>query len=297
MNQPILEATDLSRDFGLVRALAGVTLSASAGEVLALLGPNGAGKTTFLRVARGLIEPDRGRVRILGETARTLAARGAPGVSAVGDAWEPAGWISLAGLADLQASAGRFNPATFRNWCVESRLPLWKRFGQLSKGQKRSVLCGLALATEPRLLLMDEPADGLDPSARLRLYQALRAYANDHDAVVIVTTHILGDIEKIADRVAILSHGQLVINDQLETLRQEIRQVTRPKSAGPPIGVNGVGLRVLGQRNEDNVDLWWVRAANADALPSLSGDEIRPVGLEELYLALTDFRAKGDKTR
>jgi ABC-2 type transport system ATP-binding protein len=293
MSMAILEAKGLRRDFGGVSALDGVSLSAASGEVVALLGPNGAGKTTFLRLARGLIEPSGGTVTIDGCAARALAARGGRGVAAVGDAWEPAGWISAQALGDLQASAGSFSRRIYARWCEQLDLSPYKAFRQFSKGQKRWILCGLALATSPRLLLMDEPADGLDPSARLLLYQALRSYANDHDAAVVVTTHICGDVEKVADRVAIIDRGHLIADAELETLRHEVRQITRPSEAGPIVPGNGCALEILGHRREGTVDLWWLRTSNPEALSSLAGGgEIRPVALEELYLAVTAFRSR-----
>jgi ABC-2 type transport system ATP-binding protein len=291
MSKTILEANNLCRSFDGVRALYDVNLRAGPGEVVALLGPNGAGKTTFLRLARGLIRPTRGEVHIDGCDARTLAARGGKGVAAVGDAWEPAGWISTEAIGNLQASAGPFDREFYNRWCERTHLAPDSAFAKLSKGQKRWVLSGLALATTPRLLLMDEPADGLDPAARLLLYQAIRKYANDHDVAVVVTTHILGDIEKVADRVAIIDRGYLLLDDELETLRHEVRQVTRPLVAGPIVPQDKDGLKVLGHQREGMVDLWWVRTSNPESLSSLSQvSEIRPVGLEELYLATTSYR-------
>jgi ABC-type multidrug transport system ATPase subunit len=138
---------------------------------------------------------------------------------------------------------------------------------------------------------LDEPADGLDPAARLLLYQAIRSYANDHDAAVVVTTHILGDIEKVADRVVILDRGRTILDAELETLRQEVRQLTLPSDAGPPVPLDGEVVDVLGHRTEGDVDLWWLRTSTPQSLSSFAGlMEIRAVGLEELYLATTSYR-------
>jgi ABC-2 type transport system ATP-binding protein len=298
MSKTILQAINLCRSFGDQRALDNVNLSANLGEVVALLGPNGAGKTTFLRLTRGLIRPTRGEVYVNGCDARMLAAAGGMGVAAVGDAWEPAGWITAGAMGKLQASAGPFDREFYNQWCEKTHLSPYSRFAELSKGQKRWVLSGLALATTPRLLLMDEPADGLDPAARLLLYQAIRKYANDHDAAVVVTTHILGDIEKIADRVAIIDRGCLRLDAELETLRQEVRQVIRPPGAGP-IALQGEnGLTVLGHQKESAADLWWLRTSNPQSLSSLSQvTEIRSVGLEELYLATTSHRFEPERAK
>ena len=117
MNRGILEASKLSRSFEGRMALHAVDLRVDTGEVVAMLGPNGAGKTTFLRLARGLIRPTQGEIRIDGCDARRLAARGGRGVAAVGDAWEPAGFISVRAMGNLQASAGPFDHGLFNQWC------------------------------------------------------------------------------------------------------------------------------------------------------------------------------------
>ncbi len=291
MNNAILKATHLCRSFGGISALDDVSLCANSGEVVALLGPNGAGKTTFLRLARGLISPTRGEVRVDGCDTRTLAPRGGKGIAAVGDAWAPAGWITPAGMGKLQASAGPFDRELYKHWCEKTKVATQRAFAKLSKGQQRWVLCGLALAAKPRLLLMDEPADGLDPAARLLLYQAIRQYANDHDAAVVVTTHIVGDIEKIADRVAIIDRGHLQLDAELETLRQEVRQVTCSTGVWPVVSGHEDSVTVLGLRPEGTVDLWWIRTPNPESLSSLPQvSEIRSVGLEELYLVMTSHR-------
>jgi len=234
-----VRTTNLGRDFGRVKALDGLDLAVSAGTVLTLLGPNGAGKTTLLRILMGLIEPTRGQATVLGEPSRSLSAGVAGRVAYVGDRCEPPGWVSAAVLEDLQAAAsGAFDRALFRDFCVRRGLSLKQPYGAMSKGQRRWVLTSLALAARPAVILLDEPADGLDPAARKALYDAVRDHVNVHDATAIVTTHVIGDVERIADDVAIIDGGKLRLHAPLEDLRDNVRQVELPagdeRGAGVP---------------------------------------------------------------
>jgi ABC-2 type transport system ATP-binding protein len=253
--------------------------------VLALLGQNGAGKTTFLRLAFGLLRPTQGEIRILSEPAAKWAAMGGSHVAGVGENCEPPRWASLSMLADLHQAAGGFDRNSFAQWCQGRDLQLHRTWAQLSKGQKRWVLCGLALARQPEVLLLDEPADGLDPLARKELFEKLRSYADQHAAAVIVTTHILADVERAADRVAILHRGRLVLNADLESLREQVREIEFSPPADTAILS---GLQVLGRRRDADAEICWVRSRNLDTLAQLDAlHKTRGVGLEELFALVT----------
>ncbi|MCL2640512.1 MAG: ABC transporter ATP-binding protein [Phycisphaerales bacterium] len=267
--ETVLSVRRVGRRFGDVEALKDVSLEVRAGEIVGLLGPNGAGKTTLLRVVLGLITASCGEVRVLGKLAREVACAGGGEVASVGEGYEPLWTTTLRLLEGLQSEASpHFERTAFRAWCESKGLARSKRFGELSKGQKRWVMCGLAMAARPRLMLLDEPADGLDPAARRTLYEALRHHANEHGTAILITTHLLGDIERVADHVVILDRGLVKLSAALEDLREEVREVEMPL-----VGVEHEVLARDGRRA-------WVR------LPK--GVEMgRTVGLEDLYLALT----------
>ena len=196
MSDHSVQTTDLGRDFGEVKALDGFSMAVPGGTILTLLGPNGAGKTTLLRILMGLIEPTRGEALVLGTPTRSQPADVAGRVAYVGDRCEPANWASPAMLEGLHLCASKaFDGALFRDYCRQREISLKRPYGSLSKGQRRWVLTSLALACRPRLILLDEPADGLDPSARKSLYDAIRDHVNENDATAIVTTHIIGDVQ------------------------------------------------------------------------------------------------------
>jgi ABC-2 type transport system ATP-binding protein len=178
-------------------------------------------------------------------------------------------------------AAARFEGAAYRDWCGQKGLKMGQRFGALSKGQKRWVLCGLAVASRPAVLLMDEPADGLDTAARRSLYDAVRQHATREDSAVVVATHLLGDIERVADEAVILDGGRVRLAGALEDLREEVREVEWTGEG--PFDAEARGLRVLARRLEGGVQRVWVRGSGGVALSGA-----RTVGLEELYLALTE---------
>ena len=294
MNTPALCTQRLTRLYGYTRALDGFTFEAPRGRVVALLGPNGAGKTTLLRLLAGLIEPTEGTAQVLGSPSRNPPADTARRLAVVIEGVEPPGGASLGQMMALQAGAC---PAFDRPACellyMQHTLALSQAYGALSKGQKRLALAGLALSSGAELLLLDEPADGLDPAVRRTLYDLLRDHATRHGATILVATHIIGDIERIADDVAIINRGRLVLHAALEDLREEVREVELPGAADLPD--LGAGVTVLGRRREADALLAWVRttaaaaAALAGRLPATA--TVRPVDLETLYLAITNHAA------
>jgi ABC-2 type transport system ATP-binding protein len=293
MNDHTVQTTDLSRDFGEIRALDHLTLEVPKGMILTLLGPNGAGKTTLLRILMGLLEPTGGEARVLGAPARSQPADVAGRVAYVGDRCEPANWATLAMLEGLQADASRvFDSTLFRDCCKQREFPLRRPYGSLSKGQRRWVLTSLALACRPRLILLDEPADGLDPAARRALYNAIRDHVNQNDATVIVTTHVIADVERIADGVAIIDAGRLILHAPLEDLREHVRQVEIPASNSPP-DLSDLAS-VLGCVQLGTTSIVWIKRNGLDDEEIRSrlgaGVTIRQVDLETLYLAIAERR-------
>lgn len=291
MNQPAIEARSLTHRFGNLCALNQVDLSIPAGRIVALLGPNGAGKTTLMRLCLGLIKPTDGHIRILGQDARALPAADCPRVISVGEGQDPPRWATLRNLMKLQACASPlFDKSKYTALLDEAELSQGMEFGSLSKGQKRWVLSSLALASGADVLVLDEPVDGLDPNARRRLYDHLRDYASDRQASVLVATHILGDIERVADDTVILHKGQVLLHDELETIREKVRQITLDKDV-PVDSLCDYG-QLLAIREERHVTQAWLRLADSyEAAEALRDLDVSAVNLESLYLGLTENSA------
>jgi len=226
MSDAPIRTEGLSRDYGRHHALAVVDLTIEKGRIVALLGPNGAGKTSLLRLLMGLLEPTMGQSRVLGDLSRNLPGPTAAKIGYMGDTDEPPFWSTIRQLMHLQVGCSvHFDRASFLQSMKARNLAPSNRYGSLSKGQKKWVRAALVLAGDPQVLLMDEPAEGLDPSARQGLYDELRDRVTESEATAVVATHIIGDIERIADDVAIIDRGRVIVHAALEDLREQVREV------------------------------------------------------------------------
>lgn len=225
-SQPILLARGLEKRYGQKPALADVSLTVQAGEIVALLGRNGAGKTTFASIVAGLIHPDAGQLQLDGIDAlrhpqRARRALGfAPQVTGV---YEPLtveqNLVLFAELAGLRHGA-----VAQRVCSVCDRLLLGElrqaRCQELSGGEKRRVHTAIALINAPRLLLLDEPTLGADITTRLALLDAVKSLAAEGSAIVY-TTHYLPEVEELGASVAILERGRLIAQGTLAEVIEE----------------------------------------------------------------------------
>jgi ABC-2 type transport system ATP-binding protein len=255
------------------------------------LGPNGAGKTTLLKLLAGLIEPTEGGSRLLGAPSRAMPPDICGRIAVMLDGHEPPGWATPHRLIGLQAEASPGFDRGFAETFICARgISAKSRYGTLSKGQKRRTLAGLCLASGADVLLLDEPAEGLDPAARRELYDSIRDRVNENEATVLIATHIIHDIERIADDAAVIREGRLLLHEPLEDLREQVREIALPEGAPPPVFPGGIEL--IGQKREAGVRFYWARVLNGDmaALGALlsEGADIHTVDLETLYLALAE---------
>ena len=291
----------LHRAFGTVKALDGVELTARAGAVTALVGPNGSGKTTLLLVLAGLLVPDSGSVTVAGHdpVAQGLAARARTG-------WMPdtfGTWDSLTAREVLLtfAAAYRLSPATARSRVDELLATVHlteyadRPASVLSRGQKQRLGLARALVHDPSVLLLDEPASGLDPRSRVDLRLLLRRLA-DEGRTVLVSSHVLSELDEMADDAVFLSKGRTVVPDTTATgasawhvralsLEALTTWLTDAGTAWQPDGAGGV----LVDLDDDDAAARLVRDAVAADVPLVS---LVPAAgaLEQAYLTLEEER-------
>ena len=221
MNQPAIELHGIVKSYGKKQVLAGLDLSVPQGSVVGLLGTNGAGKTTMIKCALGLIRPQAGEARLLGESAWTLSAEAKMRIGYVPQVINLYPWMKVRHLLD-------YTSAFYPNWnhdlsdrlVEEWTMPLEDRVGKLSVGQLQRLSIILALSHEPDLLILDEPAASLDPLARRQFLQMIIGLASP-DRTVLFSTHIVSDLEHVADRVAILKSGRIAWHGLLEDLKEQ----------------------------------------------------------------------------
>lgn len=207
----LLEIRNLTKSYGAF-ALQNVNLDVPSGTITGLVGANGAGKSTLIKLVLGLLPPDSGEIRIFGQNAlpdsTLLRAR-------IGFVQESPTLFAHLSVAELGQVVARFyatwNQTTFRRLCDLFELPLKKTFKQLSQGTRMKAALALALSHDADLLLMDEPTSGLDPLVRREVLDLLLEVIQDEAKAVLFSTHITSDLERVADHVAILKAGRLVL--------------------------------------------------------------------------------------
>jgi ABC-type multidrug transport system ATPase subunit len=300
---PGIEAIGLKRAFGEVRAVDGITFTAPAGAVTALIGPNGSGKTTLLLLLAGLLQADTGRANIAGYdvVADNLEAR-----SRVG--WMPDAfgtWDALTCTEILTTFAHAYGidrrSTAQRVHLLLDRVHLAEFASSparvLSRGQKQRLGLARALVHDPEVLLLDEPASGLDPRSRIELRDLLRELAAD-GKTVLVSSHVLSELEEVYDRAVFLSRGRTV--DVSAPPAEAVKRGWRLDATDP------VALRTF----LDDAGIPWSGQPNGEVIILLAGYEsareliqaavgadvplhtITPVAgrLEETYLSLDQDR-------
>jgi len=218
--------TNVTKTYGSHRALDGVTLSGKPGQVVALLGENGAGKTTALRILLGLLEPDSGDATVLGMSSRTYGEEIRKRVGYVSEKPVLYEWMKVSEIGWF--AAGFYPPGFLPHYeklVREFDLPLDRKIKQLSKGMKAKVALALALAHQPDVLILDEPTSGLDPLVRYEFLESIVELASEN-RTVILSSHQIAEVERVADVVAILRHGKIVACDPLEDLKTIVQELT-----------------------------------------------------------------------
>jgi ABC-2 type transport system ATP-binding protein len=214
---PALAATALGKRYGKIWALRNCALAIPPGRVVALVGPNGAGKTTLLHLAVGLSKPSAGDVQVFGQSPRADAARVLPRLGFV--AQDHPLYRRFA-VSDLLTMGRKLNPRWDDDFATarlrQLGIPLAKQAGKLSGGQQAQVALVLALAKRPELLVLDEPLASLDPLARREFLQTLMEAVAMGDVSVLLSSHIVADLERVCDFLVILAAGQVQLAADLD---------------------------------------------------------------------------------
>jgi ABC-2 type transport system ATP-binding protein len=227
---------DLTKTFGGKRALDGVNLEVPRGSVFALLGPNGAGKTTTMKILLNLLWPTSGRVEVLGLDGMTRSReirRRVGYQSELQTFYNRARVEEVIGLC--RSLYPRWDSARVARYCDIFELPARGRVNGLSKGKLTLLGLVLAIGPDPDLLLMDEPFTGLDPLRRRQVLQLLVDEMAEGGRTVLVSSHQIQDMERIADRVAFMVRGRIILSRPVDDLLGEEKKI-RVSFAGPPPG-------------------------------------------------------------
>jgi ABC-2 type transport system ATP-binding protein len=276
----VVEASGLGKRYGGTWALRECSLAIPAGHVAALVGPNGAGKTTLLNLTVGLVAPSAGNVTLLGGlSAGSLAAL--DGIAFVAQDTPLYKNLSAADMLHLTSNLNRrFDERYAKSRLHDLGIPLQRKAGKLSGGQQSQLALTLALARRPRLLVLDEPVAMLDPIARHDFMATVLMAAADDGVSVLLSSHVLAELERVADYLVLLSHGRVQVAGEVDDLLASHRVVTGPAAEADQYAE--LLIVVDARRGEAQTHLL-VRATADDPVPA--GWEAHPVGLEELALA------------
>jgi ABC-2 type transport system ATP-binding protein len=276
----VIETSGLGKRYGSTWALRECTLAIPAGHVVALVGPNGAGKTTLLNLAVGLVAPSAGGLTVLGErTAGSPAAL--DGIAFVAQDTPLYKNLSAADMLHLTRSLNRrFDQSYAETRLRELGIPLKRKAGRLSGGQQAQLALTLALARRPQLLVLDEPVAMLDPIARHDFMATVLTAAADDGVSVVLSSHVLAELERVADYLILLSRGRMQMAGEVDELLGSHRVLTGPAAEADQYAGR---LRVVHVRRAEAQAHLLVRATADDPVPP--GWEAHPVGLEELTLA------------
>jgi ABC-2 type transport system ATP-binding protein len=279
MSMNIIEANGLSKRYGSTWALRECTLAVPDGHVAALIGPNGAGKTTLLNLAVGLAAPSAGAVTVLGGLQPGSPAA-LDGIAFVAQDTPVYKNLSAADLLHLTRNLNRrFDQHYAEARLAELGIPQKRKAGRLSGGQRAQLALTLALARRPRLLVLDEPVAMLDPVARHDFMATVLTAMADDGVSVMLSSHVLAELERVADYLILVSRGRVQVAGEIEHLLATHRLVTGPAAEADDYAERPV---VHVRRGGAQAHLL-VRATADDPVPP--GWEAHPLGLEELALA------------
>ena len=259
----------ITHRYGKVLALDGLTLTVKQGEMYGFLGRNGAGKTTTLKLLMGLLRPDAGSIELLGQrvTRVPVALKQRIGYVCQEPNYYP--WMTAAQLGNFVGSFyPKWDGQEFQRLLKLLDVPTDRRASELSGGTRTKLGLALALAPRPELLLLDEPTAGLDPVARREFNDQLQALQREQGTTVMFSSHLVGEVEQLAQRVGIVQAGRSCFEGEVSALRASVRRLVGDPSIEP-----GEGFAQL------RGDIWRAEPALWDGVMA------EPLSLEDIFLA------------
>jgi ABC-2 type transport system ATP-binding protein len=236
MTELVIRSQNLTRYFGRKCAVDQVSLAVPRGSVFALLGRNGSGKTTLIRMLLGLLAPSRGCASVLGCDSAALTAPVRARIGYMTESHFVYGWMRVRECAAFQAGCfPRWNFKVFNSVVDYFGLDPQAKAKNLSRGERAGLSLALMLAPEPELLIMDDPALGLDPVARRALVEAMLAVTADKDRTILFSSHLLDDVERVADHVAILDRSVLRVHCPVDDFRERLGRWVLTFAGRPPV--------------------------------------------------------------
>src|SRR5713101_709588 len=297
--EPVIQARGLTRYFGRKCAVDTVSFNVPRGSVFAFIGRNGAGKTTTIRMILGLLEPTRGSTTILGYESMTLPPEARARIGYMAEGHPVYGWMRVGKYAGFQKGFySHWNQDIFAGVIDYFAIDPRTRAGHLSHGQRAGLHLAMTLAIEPEVLMLDDPATGLDPSARRSLLEAMIYFTRSRDRTIFFSTHLLDDVERVADHVAVLDYSVLRVCASADTFRDRVHRLVARFPGDPPRNLPSIPGLLQVTRSENELSLIVANLngrteRDLEALGAESVDE-QPISLEDALIA--HVGRQGDKS-
>jgi ABC-2 type transport system ATP-binding protein len=294
----VIATHNLTRYFGSKCAVDTVSLSVPRGSVFAFIGRNGAGKTTTIRMVLGLQEPTRGSSSILGYSSADLPPQVRARIGYMAEGHPVYAWMRVGQYEGFQKGFyDHWNHDTFAAVIDYFAIDPSTKAGHLSHGQRAGLHLAMTLAIEPEVLMLDDPATGLDPAARRSLLEAMIYFTRTRERTIFFSTHLLDDVERVADYVAVLDYSVLRVCCSADTFRERVCRLVARFPGEPPHKLPAIPGLLRGTRSENELSLIIANAngrtvRDLETLGAVTVDE-QPISLEDALIA--HVGRQGDK--
>lgn len=283
----IIKINNVAKSYKSQQVLQALDWEINEGDIVGLLGKNGAGKSTLLKSMLNLNEIDDGSITLFGESHLNLSTTVKSKLGYVPQENDEISWLTVKELI-------KFRKQFYTRWSdekVDKLLALWainldKEFGKLSPGQMQRVQIILALAPEPELIIFDEPATALDPAGRRLFLKEIIALANENSITIIFSTHIVSDLERVANKVAILDQGKIRYFDELDNAKENVVGLSINQHDIDIIVPNLLRSKQQNKRLQcvvSKLDQSWLTEMEEQGIDII----VNPLGLEDIFLELT----------
>jgi ABC-2 type transport system ATP-binding protein len=286
----ILRTHELTLSYGKNLAVNALSLNVRRGEIYGFLGRNGAGKTSTIRMIMGISKPDRGTIEFDGEGLRRIGNKQKRMIGYVSQEQFFYPWMTCQGI-------GKFVRGLFPTWddgeflrlMSVLELPHDRKIAHLSGGMRVKLALALALAHRPAILILDEPTAGLDPVARREFLDIIRLQAREHNRTTFFSSHLIDEVERVADRVGIIHRGRLQFEGPLDQLQDTVREISLEATEDAQAKIQSTidcGLRYLRRGLDDRPTAIFQGTAEAWQAADGIGITSTSVSLEDAFIGL-----------
>ena len=296
MAENIIETYDLTFYYGKKKVVDGLNLRVQSGSVFALLGRNGSGKTTTIRMLLGLLYPTRGFSKILGHDSEDIPPGVLSSIGYMNEEHKVYRWMKVREIEKFQS---QFYPLwkreLFYTVIEHFRLDTELKVKHLSRGQRAGLCLALTMAQNPKLLILDDPVLGLDAVVRRTLMEAMVYLTRDSDKTILFSSHILSEVERVADRIAIIDNGVLRANCSVDTFRERVNKVSLYFES-PPLKIPDIKNLLNYTILKDRINFTFVNYDDEieNVLKNLNPQNIEPVplSLEDAFINYVEDKGK-----